>query len=153
MKKIWLLISIVVITVSCSDEESIYSSEQEKVFSIFNGTWNETNYSGLGIQPDKIVFGTHYKNPVDVYKEDYKNGKIFLFSKQGECSYHRYSIVTKDYEITDCYYDVLLDATHINIYRQSDESSFGSYELVVISASEFTLRPSSLTFPYRFKKQ
>lgn len=81
--KIILLSLIALIMLSgCSKEDepkTSYTEQQEKAFAIFKGTWADIQFSNIGEgalahlqpDPDKIVFGIHYSEPIKVYKDDY----------------------------------------------------------------------------------
>lgn len=164
MKNIFIVIVTMVTLLGCSKDdvtESKYSDRQEKAFTLFNGTWADVQFSNIGegslshLQPDpnKIVFGKHNSTPIEVYKDDYMNGKVFLFDNQGECTYHSMPYKDAEYEITECYYSISSNADKLRLYQKDNNSLFKSFDMSIKSETKINLHDTRITLPYIFVKQ
>lgn len=163
MKHFCLLCALFLL-VGCSKDEDpgrSYTELQKKAFAIFNGTWADTQFSNLlggelGSllpEPDKIVFGKHHQNPIEVYKDDYMNGKIFLYDNQGECIYYDMPYKDAEYEIVECYYNISQNADYLRLYRRNDNSLYKRFDMSIKSDTKMHLHDPDLSLPYIFVKQ
>ena len=164
MKKILFCLIALIMLAGCSKEDEpqiFYTEKQEKAFAIFKGTWADIQFSNIGEgalghlqpDPDKIVFGIHYSEPIKVYKDDYMEGKIWLFDKQGECTYYNMPYLNAEYEIIECFYEISRDADSFRLYRKANNSLYQKYDLSIKSETKFYLHDRELSLPYIFVKQ
>lgn len=147
-----------------SDDEpakSNYSEKQEKVFAIFNGTWKDYQFSNLGSypganlqpDPDMIIFGSHFSKEIDIKNSSYIDGETVAFTAQGECTYYSVAYKGQPYEAVKCYYNVAPSATILSLWNIEANRMFNTYDLKVVSETEFNLYESGITLPFVFKKQ
>lgn len=161
MKKyLFALLVCVMAFAGCSkddDEISTYSEKQKKAFALFNGTWEDIQFSyfmGNKLHdPDMIVFGTHYDNQIEVTENDYMNGEEHLFFAQGECTYRSFDIVDKTYTDIECYYYLSYDAEDFYLYEKSTNNLYNSYYIDIESETKIYLHDRDLSLPYIFIKQ
>ncbi len=163
MKKVFFMLLAVIAFSGCSKEDSIsvYTSLQENAFSVFNGTWADIQFSNLDggslseflPDPNLIVFGTHYKQPENVYKDDFMYDRVYLFEKQGECVYHNMPYKDQEYEIIECYYEVSRNADELRFYKRSNNGFYKSFGLSIKSETRMQLQDKNITLPYIFVKQ
>ena len=166
MKKV-LLISFVVVTfLSCNTNDKPkyeYSDAQKKAFAVLIGLYadiNKSNLSGGSLSqylppPEKISFTKIYDEPLGIYKEDYINGKEWLFDAHGECTYYSHNYTTKNYDIYDCYFTVSRVVDKLYIYTKSNNLRYNNdyYFIDIISDNKFTLDDGDYLNPYIFVKQ
>lgn len=165
MKKFIFPILLTFALCACSSDDepetSHYTEKQQKVFAIFNGTWADYQFSNLGTypganlqpEPDKIVFGTHYSVEKEIKTSSYIDGERTAFSAQGECIYYSVAYKGQPYDAVKCYYNVAPSATILSLWDVEENKMFHTYDLKVISETEFNLYQSGITLPYIFKKQ
>lgn len=158
MKKIILFAILTVISSGCSkDVDEIYSDKQQKALSVFNGTFEDYKYSNLGNEilgdPDMIVFGIQYSEPLELRNDDFMNGSNYMGEAHGECVYRKKLLQEEPYTEIECYYNVSYDATAFTLYRKSDKEIYHHYKLFIQNPTEFKLYQSGLSLPYIFKKQ
>lgn len=142
-------------------EASHYTEKQQKVFAIFNGTWCDYQFSNLGggpladlqPDPDKIVFGSHYDVEKEIKESSYIDGETTAFTAQGECTYYSVAYKGEPYEAVKCYYNVAPSATILSLWNVEENKMFHTYDLKVVTETEFNLYQSGITLPYIFKKQ
>lgn len=159
-------ISSMILLFSCStnDENAeilSYSDKQEKAFALFNGTWADIQFSNLSDghlselkqDPDKIVFGMHNNTPIEVYANDYMNGKTLLFNNQGECTYYNMPYKDASYEVVECYYQISINADYLTLYKKSDNSLYRRYDMSIKSETKINLQDPNISLPYIFVKQ
>ena len=160
----FIIIATILFLASCSTNDDIidyYSEKQEKAFSVFNGTWADVQFSNLSDgqfanllpEPDKIVFGIHNNNPIDVYKNDYIDGSSLLFKNQGECTYFKMPYKDGMYESVECYYEISTNADYLRLFKKTDNSLYRRYDMSIKNETKINLHDPNLTLPYIFVKQ
>lgn len=164
MKLILTTIATLLLLVGCSKDDMpkpSYTERQGKAFALFNGVWADIQFSNIGDShlshlqpdPDKIVFGIHHQEPIEVYKDDYMDGKQWLFDNHGECVYHDMPYKGAEYEIIECYYYVSKDADQFRLYRKDHKVLFQAFAMDVINETKIELHDNDLSLPYIFVKQ
>lgn len=159
MKNVLFCLLACVALLGCSKEEgptSAYTELQQKALLVFNGVWADVQFSNLGNypgaelqpDPDKLIFGTQYKEPVEVTKDDYMYGETLLFSAFGEVVYH-----SEGYEDVPCYYWVSKNADELRLYEVANNRLYKKFGLTIKSESEMRLQSPNITLPYIFVKQ
>lgn len=159
MKKLFFILLAISLLAGCSKDEEAgitYTEQQQKALAVFNGTWADIQFSNLGNypgselqpNPDKIIFGTQNNNPVEIYEDDYINGKTLLFSSFGELVYH-----SEGYEDVPCFYWVSKTADELRLYRKATKKLYKRFELSIKSDTKMNLHDPNISLPYIFVKQ
>lgn len=161
MRNILFMLCLVALITGCSKDEDInpYSEKQQKALAIFHGTFADYQFSNLGesslshLQPDPdlIIFGEQYDQPLTLSVPDYMDGEKYQGEAHGVCTYKQ--IVIDTYNEVECYYKVSYDAQALTLYKKSDYSLWKYYSMLIESPTEFKLKSKNLTLPYIFKKQ
>lgn len=161
MRTILFMLCLVALITGCSkgEEVSPYSEKQLKALAVFHGTFADYQFSNLGESnlshllpdPDLIVFGTQYDEPVTLSVSDYMDGEKYQGEAHGICVYKQ--MVVDTYSNIECYYKVSYDAQALTLYKKSDYSLWRHYTMIIESQTEFKLYSKNISLPYLFKKQ
>jgi len=143
MKKVMLFAILMLTLSSCSKDDnyiSPYSEPQKKALAMMTGKFSskvEFDYNS------SIEFLKVYTSPLDIYEDDYLNGKVVALTAHGECVYKGFGKTNEPG--VNCYFYVSQDASELFIYLKggtSDKKLYNYYSLLIVSSDNFSLKGS-----------